>query len=200
MRVLVNADWLCIGAADVCLLRLGRHCQNYKGLWSIVLQPILEDEQSEVARSTLYLFHSQKFLGDIKFDFVNRFRASQMCGWILSSDTVSQQFLLIPWLKSYLLEGKKKIPSVLFHREWNYRNTEFVPITHIYSLSYSLSLFSSPLITTDFTIDHNYYDTSYILVMGRKKEQLSSQYDLFLIRTTNFGLFPTQLWQLSKIQ
>lgn len=42
----------------------------------------------------------------------------------------------------------------------------FVPITHLYSLSHLLSLFSSPIITIGLTIDHNYYDASYILVMA----------------------------------
>ena len=161
----------------------------------------------KVARSVLYLFLLEGFLGDTKFYFINSFGASQMHGWILSSDVVSWQFLLIPWLNSYLL-GKKNPTciyfSMLFHGEWNYWNTEFVPITDLYSLSCLLSLFSSPIITIGLTIDHNYYDASYVLVIayadallwGRKKEQLSSQYDLFLIRSTNFGLFPTQLWQL----
>lgn len=44
----------------------------------MMLCPVLDDEQ---LRSMLYLFLLQKLLGDAKVHFINRFRASQMCGW-----------------------------------------------------------------------------------------------------------------------
>lgn len=161
--------------------KLERHCQNFEGLWSVMLWPVLDDEQ---LRSMVYLFLFQELLGDAKFHFINRFRASQMCGWKQYQRKDSRQFLIILWLKVFA--GGKNIYIYIFQHA--------VPLTvellkcwvcpdnSPTQLTSSLSLFSSP-VTLALTVGHSYYDVSSIL-------EMACAYALLRGRKNNWPVWP----------